>query len=87
MSHFDCVGSNGGCDMVKITRIEQWKSEAFLLWCSWLGYRIVNKGFQTEFVPTYNSKNLPRGGSIDHQGRLNKVASKLFTEFKEHLEA
>ncbi|MBJ8440065.1 hypothetical protein [Acinetobacter junii] len=73
--------------MVKITRIEQWKSEAFLLWCSWLGYRIVNKGFQTEFVPTYSSKNLPRGGSIDHQGRLNKVASKLFTEFKEHLES
>lgn len=73
--------------MVKNKRIEPWMSEAFLIWIRYLGYRIVTKGFYIEFIPTYTSKNLPRGGSIDHLGRLNKQASKLFTEFKGHLEA
>lgn len=83
---FNLIGSHGGCDMVKNKRIEPWMSEAFLIWIRYLGYRIVTKGFCTEFIPTYTSKNLPRGASIDHLGRLNKQASKLFIEFKGHLE-
>ena len=47
--------------MVKNKRIEPWMSEAFLIWIRYLGYRIVTKGFCTEFIPTYTSKNLPRG--------------------------
>ena len=71
--------------MVKNKRIEPWMSAAFLIWIRYLGYRIVTKGFCTEFIPTYTSKNLPRGASIDHLGRLNRQASKLFVEFKGHL--
>jgi len=71
----------------KAERIEPWMSEAFLLWVQYIGYRIVTKGMHSEFVPTYISKNLPRGGSIDCNGRLNKAASNLFKEFKDHVRA
>lgn len=88
MSHFDFFRRDGGCDMVKKTEhIEPWMSEAFLIWVQYIGYRIVTKGLHSEFVPTYVSKQLPRGGSIDHRGRLNKAASNLFKEFKDHLRA
>lgn len=73
--------------MRNIKRIEPWMSEAFLLWLRYIGYRIATRGKHAEFLPTYKCKNLPRGGCIQYNGQMNKVANTLFAEFKEHVEA
>lgn len=73
--------------MRNINRVEPWMSDAFLIWLRYIGYRIKTKGLSIEFLPTYKCKNLPRGGSIQHNVQMNKVANKLFAEFEEHVEA
>ena len=73
--------------MSKYYNIEKWKSDAFIIWLQYIGYRIQAKGMQVDFIPTYPSKHLPRGGCIKQDGRLNRQANTLFKEFQGHLDA
>jgi len=73
--------------MVNIKYVDVQMSTAFINWMQAIGYIVVRRTFSIEFIPTYHSKALPRGGSIDFKGRMNKVANKLFIEFKGHVES
>ncbi len=73
--------------MRNIKHVPVWMTDAFLIWLRYIGYRIVSRGLTIEFLPKHKCKNLPRGGCIQHNGQMNKVANTLFAEFKEHVEA
>ena len=73
--------------MVNIKYVDVLMSMAFINWMQSIGYLVVKRTFTIEFIPTYHSKALPRGGSIDLRGHMNKVARKLFIEFKGHVES
>ena len=73
--------------MVNIKYVDVLMSAAFITWMQAIGYKIIQRKLGLEFIPTYHSKALPRGGVIDFSGRMNKVARKLFIEFKGHVES
>ena len=73
--------------MVNIKYVDVLMSMAFINWMQAIGYKIIQRKLGLEFIPTYHSKALPRGGLIDFKGRMNKVARKLFIEFKGHVES
>lgn len=72
----------------KITKIDPIMSEAFMKWLVKIGYRgVCHPTGETQFHCRTVNKNFPRGVAILANGRLNKAAAQLYTEFREHLEA
>lgn len=72
----------------KVKRISPLMSEAFMNWLVKIGYRGVCHGSgETQFYCKTVNQNFPRGAVILPNGRLNKVAARLYKEFEEHLEA
>ncbi|MGE8541937.1 MAG: hypothetical protein ACN6NX_11570 [Acinetobacter sp.] len=72
----------------KVTKISPLMSEAFMSWLGKIGYRGVCRGSgETQFYCGTVNQNFPRGETILANGKLNKVAARLYKEFEEHLEA
>lgn len=72
----------------KSIKISPLMSDAFMLWLAKIGYRGVCRGSgETQFYCTTVNQNFPRGATILANGKLNKVAARLYKEFEEHLEA
>lgn len=72
----------------KITKIDPLMSVAFMNWLVKIGYRgVCHSSGETQFYCKTVNKNFPRGATILPNGKLNKVAARLYKEFEEHLEA
>ena len=63
-------------------------SEAFMNWLVKIGYRgVCHASGDTQFYCRTVNQNFPRGVAISVNGKLNKVAARLYKEFESHLEA
>lgn len=71
--------------MKKLTRVHPLMSEAFIIWLVRIGYRGVrHSSGDTHFYCEVVNKNFPRGVVIMANGKLNKIAVRLYEEFKGH---
>ena len=71
--------------MKKLTRVHPLMSEAFIIWFVRIGYRGVrHSSGDTHFYCEVVNKNFPRGVVIMTNGKLNKIAVRLYEEFKKH---
>ena len=72
----------------KVTRISLLMSEAFMIWLVKIGYRVVCRASgETQFYCETVNQNFPRGAVILANGKLNKIAARLYKEFEGYLEA
>lgn len=72
----------------KAIKISPLMSEVFMSWLVKIDYRGVCRGSgETQFYCKTVNHNFPRGAAILPNGRLNKVAARLYKEFEGHLEA
>ncbi len=71
--------------MKKSTHPHPFMLETFIIWLVMIGYRGVrHSSGDTHFYCEVVNKNFPRGVVIMANGKLNKIAVRLFEEFKGH---
>ena len=70
--------------MKKPTLVHSLMTEAFIIWLLSIGYRATINQHGVRFFCEVVNKNFPRGVVIMANGKLNKIAVRLYEEFKKH---